>query len=81
MPAFQGCFQSERFVSDTPVQIPEMKKTIVTVPDEDIDEGKKQEALKKLCYEIIADLQNCDKVSEGEPQHLHVRSPEETEAL
>jgi hypothetical protein len=39
MLALQGYFQSGRFVSDTPVRIPERKKTIVTVSDEGIDDN------------------------------------------
>jgi hypothetical protein len=81
MLALQGYFQSGRFVTDTPVQIPERKKTIVTVLDEDIDEEKEQEAHKKLWDEIIAELQSCDEVLEGEPERLRFRGPEETETL
>jgi ethanolamine utilization cobalamin adenosyltransferase len=77
MLALQGYFQSGRFVTDTPVQIPERKKAIVTV----LDEEKEQEAHRKLWAEIIDDLQKCDEVLEGKPECLHFRSPEETEAL
>jgi hypothetical protein len=31
MLAVQGYFQSGRFITDTPIQIPERKKTIITV--------------------------------------------------
>jgi NAD-specific glutamate dehydrogenase len=81
MLALQGYFQSGQFVTDALVQIPERKRTIVTVLDEDIDEEKERKAHKKLWDEIIADLQNCDEALEGEPERLHFRSPEETEAL
>ena len=49
MLAFQGYFQSGRFVTDTPVQIPERKKTIVTVLDENVDEARERKAYQMYC--------------------------------
>ena len=81
MLAFQGYFQSWRFVTDTPVQIPERKKTIVTVLDENVDEARERKAYQKLWDEIIDEIENSDEVLGGEPERLHFRSSEETEAL
>ncbi|WP_010253519.1 hypothetical protein [Treponema primitia] len=81
MLAFQGYFQAGRFVTDTPVQIPERKKTIVTVLDENVDEDREGKAYQMLWAEIIDEIENSDEVLEGEPERLHFRSPEETEVL
>jgi len=59
-----------------PIQIPERKKTIITVLDEHVDEDKEPEAHKKLWDEIIERLRNCDEVLEGEPEcQVPMRSP------
>jgi hypothetical protein len=81
MLALQGYFQSGRFIADTPVQIPERKKTIVTVLDEDVDEAEERKAYQALWDEIIDGIESSDEVLEGEPERLSFRSPEETEAL
>jgi hypothetical protein len=81
MLALQGYFQSGRFISDTPVQIPEGKRTIVTVLDEDVDEDKERRARQMLWDEILDELERSDEVLEGEPERLRFRSPEETELL
>ncbi|MDR1318671.1 MAG: hypothetical protein LBJ90_03525 [Treponema sp.] len=77
----EGYFEAGRFIADTPVHIPEKKKTIVTVLDETVDEAGAVAARKRLWNEIIHDLRNCDELLEGEPERLRFRSPEETEAL
>jgi hypothetical protein len=77
----EGYFEGGRFIADTPIHIPERKKTIITVLDENVDEAGVLAAHKKLWNEIIEDLRNCDETLEGEPEHLRFRSPEETEAL
>jgi hypothetical protein len=81
MLALQGYFHTGRFVTDTDVQIPERKKVIVTVLDEDIDEAQERKAYQMLWDEIIDEIENSDEVLEGEPERLHFRSPEETESL
>jgi hypothetical protein len=81
MLAFQGYFQSGRFVTDNPVQIPERKKTIVTVLDEGIDEDRERKAYQRLWDEIIDEIENSDETLEGEPERLRFRNPEETELL
>jgi hypothetical protein len=65
------------FVANTPGQIPEGRKTVVTVLDKAVNRDKAREAYKKLWDEI----ENSDEVLEGEPEHLRFRTPEETEAL
>jgi hypothetical protein len=74
MLAFQGYFQSGRFVTATPVQIPERKKTIVTVLDENVDEDKERKAYQILWDEIIDEIENSDEVLVGEPERIHFRS-------
>jgi predicted DNA-binding antitoxin AbrB/MazE fold protein len=79
--AIEGYFEEGRFIADTPVSIPEGKKTIVTVLDEAVNKNKEQKAYKKLWDEIIDEIENSDEVLEGEPERLHFRTPEETEVL
>ena len=38
----QGYFESGRFIADTPIQIPEGKKVIVTVLDEEVNKENRQ---------------------------------------
>ena len=77
----QGYFEAGHFIADTPVQIPEGRKTIVTVLDEKVD--KTQERANYIDYwdQIIEDIQNSDEVLEGEPERIHFRTPEEIDAL
>ena len=77
----QGYFEAGQFIADTPIQIPEGRKTIVTVLDEKVEKDRKLAAHKKLWREIIEDLQNCDEVLEGEPERIRFRTPEEIDAL
>ena len=79
--AVEGYFKDGRFIPNTPVHIPEGKKTIVTVLDEAVNEEKERKAYKKLWDEIIDEIENSDEALEGEPERLRFRSPEETEAL
>jgi len=74
---FRGYFESGRFVSDTPIQIPEGRKTIITVLDEKID--KENERVNYIAYwnKIIEDIQNSDEELEGEPERIHFKTPEE----
>jgi hypothetical protein len=77
----QGYFQAGRFIADIPIQIPEGKKTIITVFDENVDGDKELETHKKLWDEIIEGLKSCDEELEGDPERLHFRTTEETDAL
>ena len=79
--AIEGYFEAGRFIADTPVPIPEGKKTIVTILDEAVDKDKEQKAYKKLWDEIIHEIENSGEVLEGEPERLRFRTPEETEVL
>jgi hypothetical protein len=87
MLAVQGYFEAGRFITDTSIQIPERKKTIVTVLDESIDEIRDTVdahaafLYKKKWNEIIDELENCDEVLEGVPERIHFRSPEEIDTL
>ena len=78
---FRGYFESGRFVSDTPIQIPEGRKTIITVLDEKID--KENERVNYIAYwnKIIEDIQNSDEELEGEPERIRFKTPEEFVAL
>jgi predicted DNA-binding antitoxin AbrB/MazE fold protein len=77
----EGYFEDGHFIPDTPFRIPEGKKTIITVLDEIANKETEQKAYKKLWEEIIDEIENSDEVLEGEPECLHFRTPEETEAL
>jgi hypothetical protein len=63
----QGYFQTGRFITDAHVQIPERKKVIVTVPDEDIDEAQERKAYQTLWDEIIDEIENSSEALVGEP--------------
>jgi hypothetical protein len=78
---FQGYFKAGHFVADTPVQIPEGKKTIVTVLDESVNESVEDIRRTKLWDKIFEDIKNCDEVLLGEPEPIHFRTHEEIDAL
>jgi glycerol-3-phosphate cytidylyltransferase-like family protein len=80
MLVLEGYFDAGRFITDTP-NIPEGKRTIVTVLDEAANKKKEQTAHQKLWNEIIDEIRNSDEVLEGEPERLRFRTVEETEAL
>ena len=77
----QGYFEAGQFIADTPIQIPEGRKTIVTVLDEKANKKKDREEYKAYWNKIIEDIQNCDEVLEGEPERIRFRTPEEIDAL
>jgi hypothetical protein len=81
MLSVQGYFESGRFIAATPISIPERKKTIITVLDENIDESMEQENRIKLWGKIIAEIRNCDEKLEGEPEKVKLREPETLDAL
>jgi hypothetical protein len=72
----QGYFEAGRFISDTPIQIPERRKTIITVLDETIDKEKEQENYIVYWNKIIEDIRNSDEMPEGEPERIHFKAPE-----
>ena len=78
---FQGFFKEGNFVTDTPIQIPEGRKTIVTVLDEAADEYNEEARQSKLWDEIFEEIKNCNEVLLGEPERIHLRTPEEVDAL
>lgn len=81
----EGYFEAGRFVADTPIQIPERRKTIVTVLDETVnrDEEKEWEDYQAYWDKIIEDIRNSDEVLEGEPERFTrlFKTPEEIDAL
>ncbi|MDR1804225.1 MAG: DUF104 domain-containing protein [Treponema sp.] len=77
----EGYFENGRFIPNTSIHIPEGKKTIVTILDEEVNKEKEQKMYKKLWDEIIDEIENSDEALEGEPERLRFRTPEETEAL
>jgi len=78
---FQGFFKEGYFVSNTPIEIPEGRKTIVTVLDEMANESDEEARQLKLWDEIFEEIKNCDEVLLGEPERIHLRVPEEVDAL
>ncbi|MCL2720262.1 MAG: hypothetical protein FWD47_02860 [Treponema sp.] len=77
----QGYFDSGRFITETPIQIPERKKTIVTVLDEAADEFKEEARQVKLWGEIFNEIENCDEVLIGKPESICFRTPDEIDKL
>jgi hypothetical protein len=80
---FQGYFEAGQFVADTPVQIPEGRKTIITVLDEVVNKETKRDAYKKRWNKIIETIRNSDEILEGEPERFTrlFKTPEEIDAL
>jgi len=78
---FHGYFKSGQFVPDTQAQIPEGRKTIVTVLDEIVDENSAEVLRANLWGKIISDIENCDEVLLGEPERIRFKTPEEITAL
>jgi hypothetical protein len=78
---FQGYFEAGQFVADTPVQIPEGRKTIITVLDEKVDKANERENYITYWNKIIEDIQNSNEVLEGEPERIRFKTPEEIDAL
>jgi hypothetical protein len=78
---FQGYFEAGQFVTDTPVQIPEGRKTIVTVLDEKADRATGREEYIAYWNKIIEDSQDSDEMPEGEPGRIRFKTPEEIDAL
>ena len=78
---FQGYFEAGQFVADTPIQIPEGRKTIITVLDEKVDKANEREDYRAYWNRIIEDIQNSDEVLEGEPERIRFKTPEEIDAL
>jgi hypothetical protein len=78
---FQGYFEAGQFVADTPIQIPEGRKTIITVLDEKVDRANEREDYRVYWNRIIEDIQNSDEVLEGEPERICFKTPEEIDAL
>jgi hypothetical protein len=59
----EGYFEAGRFIADTPIQIPERRKTIITVLDEKVDKKNEQERYRAYWNKIIADIQNSGIIS------------------
>jgi hypothetical protein len=78
---FEGFFKKGHFITNTPIQIPEGRKTIVTVLDEMVNESREEARQSKLWDEIFDEIKNCDEVLVGEPEPIHLRTPEEVDAL
>jgi hypothetical protein len=78
---FQGYFEAGQFVADTPVQIPEGRKTIITVLDEKVDKASERENYITYWNKIIEDIQNSNEVLEGDPERIRFKTPEEIDAL
>jgi len=77
----QGYFDSGRFIADTPIPIPERKKTIVTILDETIDEINEELRQTRLWNEIFDQIENCEEILLGEPKRLHLRTVEEVDSI
>jgi hypothetical protein len=73
----QGYFDAGRFVPDKPVIIPEKKKTVVTVLDEDAGKMTNSEAWDTF----LGELQNIDETLTGSPSRLRLRPPEDIDRL
>ena len=70
----EGYFENGHFIPNTPIHIPEGKKTIVTVFDEEFNRDKERKAYKKLWDEIIDEVENSNEALEGEPERLRFRT-------
>jgi hypothetical protein len=78
---FQGYFEAGQFITDTPIQIPEGRKTIVTVLDEKVDKANEREGYIAYWNKIIEDIQDSDETLEGEPDRIRFKTPKEIDVL
>ena len=72
-----GIFENERFIPDRPVVIPQKKKVVVTIEEEQSVEQKPNMTWRELCEAI----KNCDEELSGSPQPLKFKTIEEMEVL
>ena len=77
----EGYFDAGRFISNTPIKIPDKKKVIVTILDESSDEINEESMQAKLWSDIFDEIENCTEVLYGEPERIHFKTPEETGSL
>jgi len=73
-----GVFENERFIPDRPVSIPQKKKVVVTIDEENPDtETKPLNRWREIGEAIL----NCDEELPGNPQPIQFRTIAEMEAL
>ena len=72
-----GTFENERLIPDRPVSIPQKKKVVVTIEEENPSELKQEMTWREISEAII----NCDEELPGNPQPVKFRSITEMEAL
>jgi hypothetical protein len=71
-----GFFRDEKFVPDIPISIPQNKKVVLTIEEEQ-PLIKTEMSWREICNEIL----NCDEELIGEPQPVKFRTIAEMEAL
>jgi len=76
----EGYFEAGHFISNTPIQIPEKRKAIITVLDEAIDKEDEQKNYITYWNKIIEDIQNSNEVLEGEPERINLKTVEKINA-
>jgi hypothetical protein len=72
-----GYFDNEKFISDSPVSLPQNKKVTITI-EENTNVGK---ISANKWREIGEAILNCDEELTGEPQSVKFRTLAEMEAL
>jgi hypothetical protein len=77
----QGYFEAGQFIADTPIQIPEGRKIIVTVLDEKVSKENEREHYIAYWNKIIEDIQNSDETLEGAPERIRFKTPEQIDTL
>jgi hypothetical protein len=73
MLVIQRYFEAGQFISDTPVAIPENKKTIITVLDKKAQKIRNGEAWDTFLQAI----ENSNEELSGLPERIRFRTPEE----
>jgi hypothetical protein len=72
-----GIFENEKFIPDKPVSIPQKKRVIVTIEEEQKAENVQGNKWREFGEAIL----NCDEDLPGWPVPVQFRTPKEIEAL
>ena len=74
----QGYFENGVFIPKEPVlNMKGRREATLTIQESD---GEKERQIK-MWTEILEDLRNCDEELAGEPERIHLRTPEEIDIL
>ena len=80
MLVIQGFFENGVFTPSKPVYSVKGRQEATLTIQEPEEHREKQERIK-IWNEILEDLENCKEELEGEPERIHLKTPEEIDLL